>query len=307
MIILLKFCAGLALLLFGMQFMKNGLENVAQKRMRQALNTLTSTPLKGTLTGTVITMIVQSSTAITVMTIGLVNARIIPFERALGIVLGTNIGTSATAQIISFNLNDFALPAIGLGAVIMTWRRRKGWYYFGQSVVGFGVVFLGISVITAAMTPLKDMPLFVSVMHSLGKSLFLALLVGILFTALIHSSSTTAGVVIAMSHQGFITLPMAIAMVLGSNVGTCITGVLAAIGSSPAAKRVAAAHVALNVVGVLIFFPLTTPFAHFLASTADTLPRQIANAHTFFNVISTIAVLPFTKQFANLITKLFPD
>ncbi|KNZ70505.1 Na/Pi-cotransporter II-like protein [Thermincola ferriacetica] len=307
MTVLLKLSAGMALLLFGMQFMKTGLENVAQRRMRQALHTLTRTAAMGTLAGTIITMLVQSSTAITVMTIGLVNARVISFTQALGIVLGTNIGTCITTQIISFNLNDLALPAIGLGAIIMTWSRRKGWYYLGQSIVGFGIVFLGIGVITGSMEPLKNSSLFNTVMHSLGQSHLLALLAGITVTALIHSSSTTTGIIIALSHQGLIDLPMAIAMVLGSNIGTCITGILAAIGSSPAAQRVAWAHVLLNVVGVLIFFPLIAPFSNLLTITADSLPRQIANAHTIFNVISSLAVLPFIRQFAALLERIVPD
>lgn len=307
MLTLLQLCAGMALLLFGMQFMKTGLENVAQRRMKQALHTLTRSPALGTLTGTVITMLVQSSTAITVMTIGLVNARVISFAQALGIVLGTNVGTCITTQIISFNLNEMALPAIGLGALLMTWSKRRGTYYLGQSVVGFGVVFLGIGAITASMEPLKDMPQFIAIMRSMGQSPLLALLAGIVFTALIHSSSTTAGVIIALSHQGLMTLPMATAMVLGSNIGTCITGILAAIGSSPAAKRVAAAHVLLNIVGVLICFPLISPFSQLVAMTASNLPRQIANAHTIFNIVSTIAVLPFAKQFANFLERIIPD
>ena len=307
MITLLKFSAGLALLLFGMQFMKTGLENAAQRRMRQALRTLTSTPTLGTLTGTVVTMLVQSSTAITVMTIGLVNARVIGFQQALGIVLGTNVGTCVTTQLISFNLNEMALPAIGLGALIMTWSKRKGWYYLGQSIVGFGVVFLGIGVITASMEPLKDTPIFSKALNSLGQSVLLALLAGTLFSALLHSSSATAGIVMVLSSQGLISLPMAIAMVLGSNVGTCITGVMAAIGSSPAAKRVALSHVILNMVGVVIFLPLINPFTDLIVQTANNLPRQIANAHTAFNLISTLAVLPFTRQFAFLLEKIIPD
>lgn len=307
MLTLLKFSAGVALLLFGMQFMKAGLENVAQRRMRNTLQALTRTPLTGALAGTVITALVQSSTAVTVITISLVNASIINFYQAVGIVLGTNIGTCVTAQLISFRLEDLALPAIGLGAIIMTWSRRKGWRYLGQSIIGFGVVFLGIATMSQALTPLKDSPVFIRILATMSISPILGVLVGTLFTALIHSSSTTTGVVIALAHQGMIGLPAAIAVIFGSNIGTCITGVIASIGSSVNAKRVAVSHVMLNVIGVLLFLPFLTPFSDLITRTDPALARQVANAHTIFNLISSAAVLPFARQFAGLIVKIVPE
>lgn len=306
MITLLKFSAGVALLLFGMQFMKTGLENVAQRRMRSTLQTLTRTPLTGALAGTVITALVQSSTAVTVITIGLVNAGIISFYQAVGIVLGTNIGTTVTAQLISFRFEDLALPAIGLGAIIMTWSRRKGWRYLSQSIVGFGIVFLGIATMSHALTPMKDSPLFLRALSAMSVSPLLGVLAGSVFTALIHSSGTTTGVVIALAHQGMIDLPAAIAVIFGSNIGTCITGVIASIGSSVNAKRVAVSHVMLNVIGVLLFLPFLSPFSAQIARTDPVLARQVANAHTVFNIISSVVVLPFARQFANLIVKMVP-
>lgn len=307
MLTFLKFSAGVTLLLFGMQFMKTGLENVAQRRMRSALQTLTRTPLTGALAGTAITALVQSSTAVTVITIGLVNAGIISFYQAVGVILGTNIGTTVTAQLISFRFEELALPAIGLGAIIMTWSKQKGWRYLGQSIVGFGVVFFGIAIMSQALTPLKDSPFFINILATMSASSLLGVLAGTLFTALIHSSSTTTGVVIALAHQGMIDLPAAIAIIYGSNIGTCITGVLACIGSSVHAKRVAASHVMLNVVGVAIFLPFLLPFSDLIARTDPVLARQVANAHTVFNIVSSAAVLPFTRQFANLIIRLVPD
>lgn len=307
MLTLLKFSAGVALLLFGMQFMKAGLENMAQRRMRGILQSLTRTPLTGALAGTIITALVQSSTAVTVITIGLVNAGIISFYQAIGVVLGTNIGTTVTAQLISFRFEDLALPAIGLGAIIMTWSRRKGWRYLGQSIVGFGVVFSGIATMSQALTPLKDSPLFIHTLSAVSSSHLLGVLAGALFTALIHSSSTTTGVVIALSHQGMIGLPAAIAIIFGSNIGTCITGVIACIGSSAGAKRVALSHVMLNVIGVALFLPFLTPFSDLIARTDPVLARQVANAHTLFNVISSAAILPFARQFANLIALMVPE
>lgn len=307
MLTLLKFSAGVALLLFGMQFMKAGLEKVAQARMRGALQALTRTPLTGALAGTVITALVQSSTAVTVITIGLVNACVINFYQAVGIILGTNIGTCVTAQLISFKLEDLALPAIGLGAIIMTCSRRMGWRCLGQSIVGFGIVFFGIATMSQALTPLKDSPVFIRFLSAMSASPLLGVLAGTLFTALIHSSSTTTGVIIALSHQGMIGLPAAIAIIFGSNIGTCITGVIASIGSSVNAKRVAVSHVMLNVIGVALFLPFLTPFSDLIARTDPALARQVANAHTVFNVLSTAAVLPFARQFADLIVKMVPE
>lgn len=307
MLTLLKFSAGVALLLFGMQFMKAGLENMARRRMRGILQALTRSPLTGALAGTVITALVQSSTAVTVITIGLVNAGILSFYQSVGIILGTNIGTTVTAQLISFRFEDLALPAIGLGAIIMTWSRNKGWRYLGQTLVGFGVVFFGIATMSQALTPLKDSPVFIRTLSAMSTSPLLGVLAGTIFTALIHSSSTTTGVVIALSHQGIISLPAAIAIIFGSNIGTCITGIIACIGSSTGAKQVAVSHVMLNVIGVALFLPFLTPFSDMIARTDPVLARQTANAHTVFNIVSSAAVLPFAKQFAGLVTLIVPE
>lgn len=307
MLTLLKFSAGVALLLFGMRFMKDGLEKAAKSRIRRSLQTLTRTPLVGFITGTVITALVQSSTAVTVITIGFVNAGIIGFHQAVGIILGTNIGTCITAQMMSFKLEELALPAIGLGSLMMIWPQRKAIRDIGQSIVGFGIVFLGISTMSDALEPLKQSQTFIRLLGSVSANSLLGVIAGTVFTALIHSSATTTGVVIALSHLGLIDLPTAIAIVLGSNIGTCITAVLAAIGTPAGAKQVAAAHVLLNVIGVLMFIPFINPFAELIIQTASTLPRQIANAHTLFNVFSSLAVLPFARQFSALVQKLVPE
>lgn len=301
-----KFIGGIALLLFGMRFMKAGLENVAKKRIKQALKALTKNSFIGFVTGTVLTALVQSSTAVTVMTIGFVNAGVLTFNQAVGIILGTNVGTCITAQLISFNLNDLALPAIGLGAVLMVLPSRQSVRYLGQSIIGFGVAFLGLATMSDSLEPLKQSQGFINLLGQVSANPFLGVLAGVLFTALIHSSSTTTGVVIALSGQGLVDLTTAIAIILGSNVGTCITGVMAAIGTPPAAKQVAAAHVILNVIGVLIVMPFIGPFARLIESTASTLPREIANAHTIFNVLSSLVILPFSRQFAALVQWIIP-
>ncbi|MDA8235264.1 MAG: Na/Pi symporter [Clostridia bacterium] len=306
LIILLSVSAGLALLFFGMQLMKSGLEQAAQNKIKAALNLLTKTPWLGMITGMVITALVQSSTAVTVLSIGLVNARIMSFAQAVGIILGTNIGTCVTALLISFNLEKLAVPAIGLGAT--------GWFlgserlkYFGQALMGFGVVFLGMNIMAESLQPLKDYPVIVNWLAKLSTNPLLGVLAGTVFTALIHSSSATIGVVIALSSQNLMDLPGAIAIILGSNIGTCITGVLSAIGTSTAAKRVAAAHVLLNVIGAAVFLPLIHPFSDLINATTDQLPRQVANAHTIFNIVSSLAVIPFVNQFSRLVERVIRE
>jgi phosphate:Na+ symporter len=307
MLLILKFSAGLALLFFGMKFMRDGLENAAQNKMKKLLQTLTRTPLAGFITGTVITALVQSSTAVTVITIGLVNAGILSFYQTVGIVLGTNVGTCITAQLISFKLENYVLPIIGLGALLMVWPKGKTARYVGQSLAGFGIIFMGIGVMSEALEPLKHSPAFVSLLYKLSTNALFGVMAGVVFTALIHSSATTTGIVIALSHQGLIDLTTAIAIILGSNIGTCITAVLASIGTPAAAKQVAAAHVMLNIVGVLLILPFIYPFSELISHTASSLPRQIANAHTVFNVASSLVILPFTHQFSGLVQKIVPN
>lgn len=307
MLNLLIFSAGLSALFFGMQLMRGGLEEIAQSRMRKALNFLTKTPIMGAITGLVLTILVQSSTAVTVITISLVNANIINFSNAVGIILGTNVGTSITAQLMSFNLEGLALPAIGFGAIITFLSKRPAFKAMGQAIIGFGLVFLGMATMAHSMEPLKTNPNFIKFLTIMGKNPIWGVLAGTIFTALIHSSSTTTGVVIALSFQGIIDLQSAISIVLGSNIGTCITAVLASIGGNRGAKQVAAAHVLLNILGVLVFLPILQPFTQLISYTDSQLPRQIANAHTIFNIISSIIVLPFSLPFAKLVKKIVPD
>lgn len=303
---ILALSVGLAMLFFGMQFMKSGLENAAQHRLRMILQRLTKTPLTGMLTGTLITALVQSSTAVTVLSIGFVNARLMTFEQALGIILGTNIGTCITAQLISLDLHKLAIPAIGLGALIMWLSKGRG-KYVGQAILGFGVAFLGMSVLGEALQPLKDYPPFIHWLTTLSQNYLLAVVAGTVFSALIHSSSTTTGVVMALSSQGLVDLPAAIAIVFGSNIGTCITGLLASFGTNRSAQRVAMSHVMLNVGGVALFLPFLGPFTTLMAETASELPRQIANAHTIFNIASSVILLPFISQFSQMLFWIVPD
>lgn len=302
---ILCFALGLVLLLGGLQIMRNGLERAAHSRMRRALAVLTGSPLTALLTGTAVTALVQSSTAITVLAIGFVNAGMLGLVQSIGIILGANIGTCVTAQMLSFNLTVLAVPAMTGGfACLALGKKRAAFRYAGQSLLGFGMIFLGLEMISGSFAPLRHSAWFAGWLSSLGGRPLLAALAGAIFTGLIHSSATTTGVVMALSRQGLIDLPSAIALVLGGNLGTCITAVLASIGGTATGKRVALAHVLLNLGGVMAFLPLLHPFSVLVQLTDPSLPRQIANAQTIFNVASSLAVLPFIHGFARLLTVL---
>ncbi|WP_066634695.1 Na/Pi cotransporter family protein [Desulfolucanica intricata] len=307
MLMFIFFSTGLAVLLCGMQKMRRGLEGAALTGIKRALAAATGTPIMAALTGMLLTLLVQSSTAVTVLTVSFVNAGLMNLVQAIGIILGSNIGTCITAQMMSLDLTKLALPAVLLGMTVMFFGHKHRTYYFlGQGILGFGLVFLGLFIISQAFAPLQDSPWFNSLLASIKSSPLLAVLAGALFSGLIHSSATTTGVVITLSGQGMVDLPTAIALVLGSNIGTCISAVLASLGGTITGKRVAMAHVLLNVFGVLLFLPLLYPFADLVALTADNLPREIANAHTLFNVLSSLMALPLIRPFAHLLVKIIP-
>ncbi len=301
-----NFTLGLGFLIWGMRLLKSGLENAAGQRFKLVIQKLTTNPVNGMLTGTAITALIQSSTAVSVFSISLVNAKLMTFEQALGVILGTNIGSTVTAQLMAFDFQRLALPAVALGGVLFV-LGSHGWRWFGLSMIGFGLVFMGIGVMANALEPLSSSTRFTTFLNTLGNNRLYGVCAGAILAGLIHSSGVTTGMVIVLASQDLITLPTAIAVVLGANVGTCFTAVLAAIGGDTGAKRVAVSHVLLNVFGVLAFLPLLTPFARIISSLSTDLGRQVAHAHTFFNIASSLAVLPVIKPFTKLVCILVPD
>lgn len=297
---------GLGLFLFGMQLMGEGLQRAAGDRVRRILELLTSVPLIGTVVGAVVTALVQSSSATTVMVVGFVNAGLMTLKQAVSVILGANIGTTITGQLVALKLTDYALPAIGLGVLLQFLAKKRRQRYLGQVLLGFGLLFLGMGTMSAAVKPLQHYTPFQEMMLSFSHNPWLGILVSAGFTAVIQSSSATTGVIIAMAGQNLLDLNAALALILGSNVGTCITALLASIGTNLTARRAAVAHVAFNVLGVVIFLPFLSYFAELVQSTSLLLPRQIANAHTFFNVFNTILVLPLISLFVAAIVKLVP-
>lgn len=301
---------GLALFLYGLEKMSNGLKLAAGHQMRIILAALTSNRLIAMLVGAFITMVIQSSSATTVMLVSFVQAELMTFSRSLGVILGADIGTTVTAQMIAFKLADYALLVVAVGFGIRMIARRKLVKTLGDILLGFGILFFGMKIMSDAMAPLSMDAHLINLLSNLEHPL-VGLLVGLVFTALIQSSSAFTGILIVLAQQELITLQAGIPMVLGANVGTCITAALATIGMSRDAKRVALGHVLFKIAGVLLFvfwIPAFAKLIHGLTAymSADA-GREIANAHTVFNVGMALVFLPFTSLFALLIQKILPD
>ena len=301
---------GLALFLYGMEKMSEGMKKSAGNKMRTILAALTKNRVIGLLVGAFVTMVIQSSSATTVMLVSFVQAELMSFAQSLGVILGADIGTTITAQLIAFKLTDYALLMIAVGFGLRMFAKQDNIRHIGDVILGFGILFFGMKLMSDAMKPLRSYPGFINLMQGLENPL-LGLLVGTMFTALIQSSSAFTGVLIVLAQQQLITLEAGIPMLFGANIGTCITAGLASIGMSREAKRVALAHVVFKIAGVLLFIFCIPSFADIIRSLAASfgadIARQIANAHTIFNVSLGLVFLPFTVIFANLILRLFPD
>jgi len=300
---------GLALFLYGMEKMSEGMKKSAGNKMRSVLATLTSNRVIGFFVGAFVTMVIQSSSATTVMLVSFVQADLMSFAQSLGVILGADIGTTITAQLIAFKLTDYALLMIAIGFGMRMFGKNDNVKNIGEVILGFGILFFGMKLMSDAMKPLRTWPEFIDLMKGLENPLF-ALLVGTVFTALIQSSSAFTGIVIVLAQQGLISLEAGIPLVFGANIGTCITAGLASIGTSREAKRVALAHVVFKVCGVMLFIFWIPTFAGIIHGIADKFgsdpARQIANAHTIFNVSLGLVFLPFSAIFAVFLLKILP-
>lgn len=297
---------GLGLFLFGIQIMASGMQKAAGDRFRRILEMLTNKPVLGVLTGIVVTLLVQSSSTSTVMVVGFANAGLMNLSQAISVIIGANIGTTVTAQIVSFNIGMIALPAIGIGSLLNFFGRRRFHRYLGQTVLGFGLLFLGMTTMSSGMIPLRELETFHSMLLQFSRYPILGILCGAAFTAIIQSSSAATGVIIAMTMQDLIPFHSAVPLILGTNVGTSITAILASIGANVAARRAAVAHVLFNVIGVTLALIFLKPFTEIIIETASTVPRQVANTHTAFNVLNTIVFLIFLKYFTRVVCYIVP-
>ena len=297
---------GLGMFLYGMEMMSDGMKITAGNKMRTILEKLTSNRFLAVGVGAFVTMVIQSSSATTVMLVSFVNSGLLSFAQGLGVILGSNIGSTVTAQIVAFKITDYALALIAVGAIMTLFSKKDATKNIGFVILGFGLLFYGMKVMSDTMKPLRSNPTFNSILVSFENPL-MGILAGAMFTALIQSSSATTGIVITLASGGSITLEAGIPLIFGANIGTCVTALLAGLNASREAKRVAIAHVTFNVIGVAVFCFWIPVFADMIAQTSDNVPRQIANAHTFFNIMATVIFIPFTTKIADLIIKFFPD
>ncbi len=305
---------GLALFLFGMDIMTRALKQVAGASLKTILARMTDNRFLGLAAGASITAIIQSSSITTVLLVGFISAGLMTTAQSVAVIIGANIGTTITAQILAFKITAFALPVLSLGFFVSLIAKKKSHREYGRIILGLGMVFFGMAIMSDAMKPLRSYEPFLDFMVTLDNVL-LAAMVGAGFTALIQSSSATTGILIVMASQGLIGLESAIALALGANIGTCVTALLAAIGKPIEALRAAMVHTLFNVAGVLIWIGFVEELADIArmvspaqaASDVSSIPRQLANVHTFFNVINAFIFIGFTQQITRLVESLVPE
>lgn len=304
---LLNLLGGVGLLLFGVNLMSTGLQEVAGDRLRRAIQSTCTNSFFGLLTGTVVTALVHSSSAVSAMVVGLVNGRLMTLQQAIGVIMGANIGTTVTAQMIAFRPENLALPAVGIGAILYLLARGKPAGYAGQAVLGFGLLFLGLEAMEVSMLPLRDLPSFAKSMVQLSANPLLAVMVGTVMTAILQSSTATIGLLQSLAAQGFVPLKTAIPIMFGDNIGTTTDALIVGIGANLEARRAAILHTLFNTFGALLFIGLLPLWARVVAMTSTDISRQIANAHTLFNVASAIVMLPFSRHLVKAACWLVPD
>ena len=294
------------MLLFGIRFMSDGLQAAAGEKLRKLLGKLTTNPILAVLTGAIVTAGVQSSSSTTVMVVGLVNAGMMTLPQAIGVIMGANIGTSFTAQLIALDLGEFAYPLIGVGALLWLFAERRVPKNIGQCILGFGILFAGLTVMQEAVHPLRDLASFQNLMLVMRDHPLYGVFAGVGMTVVLQSSSGTIGILQGFAHQGIIDLVTALPVLIGDNIGTTVTALIASIGTSLTARRAAVSHTLFNLVGAFIFFA-TMPFlVGFIANTSPSAMRQLANAHSIFNVMNMVIQLPFIYLFARMVTYLVP-
>lgn len=313
LLLIINLLGGLGLLLYGMHTMGDGLENLAGDKLKGIFDKITSNPIKGVLTGVGVTAVIQSSSATTVMVVGFVNEGIMSLMQAAYVIMGANIGTTITAQLITFNFKSIVPVFIALGAVLVLFNKKRTLKQTGAIILGFGILFLGLNLMSDAMKPLREAPFFTNMILSLQGHVLLSLLLGIVMTAVIQSSSAVTGILVALASVGSLPLSIALPILYGTNIGTCVTALISSLGTTKTARKAALIHLFFNVIGSLLF--LIPPISNLLLHTVEAITpvgidgvvaKQIANAHTIFNVVNTILILPFTKYLVALVNLILP-
>lgn len=306
---LFSMLGGLALFLYGMNMMSNGLEMAAGDKMKTILEKLTSNRILGVLVGALVTAIIQSSSATTVMIVGFVNSGLMSLTSAVWVIMGANIGTTITGQLIAIDITAIAPLIAFIGVAMIVFFKSQKLDAIGGVIGGLGILFIGMETMSSAMVPLRTMPEFVGLISKFQNP-FIGILVGALFTALIQSSSASVGILQALAKSGVMTLSSSIYVLFGQNIGTCITSVLASIGTSKNAKRTTVIHLSFNIIGTVLFVTISMlfPFADLVQSlTPSNVAAQIANVHTIFNVTTTLLLLPIGTRLVKLACRILPD
>lgn len=304
---LIELIGGLGLFLFGMKLMGDGLENVAGEKLKNILEKVTNNKYMGVFIGAIVTAIIQSSSATTVMVVSFVNAGLINLTQATGVIMGANIGTTITAQLISCKLDSIAPLFVGVGALSLLISSKKKHKDISSIILGFGILFLGMNFMSNAMSPLAESKLFSEILILIGNNKLLGIFCGLLMTAIVQSSSATTGILIALASTGSINIDVALPVIFGCNIGTCVTALLASASGNRIAKKAGLIHLFFNVIGVLIFIPFITLLVSFIKYINPTdITRQIANAHTIFNITNTLILLPLSKYLVLLVNKILP-
>ncbi|AXU53554.1 TPA: Na/Pi cotransporter family protein [Clostridioides difficile] len=306
--IVISLIGGLGLFLYGMSLMGEGLQKSSGDKLKKIIELLTSNVVMGVLVGTVVTGIIQSSSATTVMVVGFVNAGIMNLSQAIGVIMGANIGTTVTAQLVSFNLEGIAPIALGIGILFYLFTSNQKTKHLSEILIGFGILFTGMEFMKDAVAPLAEYKAFTDALLYFSKNPVLGILAGFAITGIVQSSSASMGMLIALASQGILPLSSALPILYGDNIGTCVTSLLSSVGASRNARRAAVMHLSFNVIGTIIFMlvlnkPISAIVTHF--DPTDTA-RQIANAHTLFNLTNVIILLPFSKYIVKLANRLIP-
>ena len=307
--IVISLLGGLGLFLYGMNLMGESLEKVAGSKMKKIIELLTKNIFMGVLLGAVVTAVIQSSSATTVMVVGFVNAGLMGLPQAVGVIMGANIGTTVTAQIVSFDLTGMAPLALGIGILLYLFAGNEKYKQVGDVFIGFGLLFTGMESMKLAVSPLAEYKGFTDLLSTFGRYPILGLLLGFGITAIIQSSSAAMGMLVVLASQGLVPLSSALPILYGQNIGTCVTSLISSIGANKNAKRAAMIHLIFNILGTIIFLILLNGIVVKFVVSLDpgNVARQIANVHTIFNIVSTILLLPCNKLIVKLAMRIVPD
>jgi phosphate:Na+ symporter len=302
----LEVLGGLALFMYGIRLLSAGMEKLTGEQIQKWLEHMTSSRLRSALFGTVATALIHSSGLLMVTMIGLVNANLMTVQQVVGVIIGQEVGTTLTAQIVAFNIGNFNMAFVVLGVIFFEFFQNRDWKKYGEICFGIGIVFLGMTVMSGALKQLIEIRWVADSMVTMGQYPLAGVLAGMVITAVVQSSTAVTSITVAMGVSQVITLDGAIGIILGANIGSCVTGLIASFQLSRAARQASMAQIFINVLGVLIFLPFISPFAGLIRGTSSELPRQIANAHTIFNITVSALMVPFVKQIAWVSERLVP-